>query len=69
MTRDGTFLVEGGKITGPVRNLRFTMSYLDAIAGISAVSSSRKTLRGMLGGTVVPAVRIDAWTFTGATEH
>jgi predicted Zn-dependent protease len=69
MTRDGTFLVEGGKIVGPVRNLRFTQSYLDAIAGVSAVSSSRKTLRGFLGSAVVPAVRIDAWTFTGATEH
>jgi predicted Zn-dependent protease len=69
MTRDGTFLVEGGKIVGPVRNLRFTQSYLDAIAGVSAVASSRKTLRGFLGSAVVPAVRIDAWTFTGATEH
>jgi PmbA protein len=69
MTRDGTFLVEGGKIVGPVRNLRFTQSYLDAIAGVSAVSSTRKTLKGALGSTVVPALRIDAWTFTGATEH
>ncbi len=69
MTRDGTFLVEGGKIVGPVRNLRFTQSYLDAIAGVSAVSTTRKTLRGFLGSAVVPAVRIDAWTFTGVTEH
>ena len=69
MTRDGTFLVEGGKIVGPVKNLRFTQSYLDAVAGVSAVSSSRKTLKGFLGSAVVPAVRIDAWTFTGATEH
>jgi PmbA protein len=69
MTRDGTFLVEGGRIVGPVRNLRFTQSYLDAIAGVSAVSSTRKTIRGFLGAAVVPAVRIDAWTFTGATEH
>ncbi|HYL41499.1 MAG TPA: metallopeptidase TldD-related protein, partial [Candidatus Binatus sp.] len=69
MTRDGTFLVEGGRIVGPVRNLRFTQSYLDAIAGVSAVSSSRKTLRGLLGSAVVPAVRIDGWTFTGVTEH
>ena len=33
MTRDGTFLVEGGRIVGPVRNLRFTQSYLAALAG------------------------------------
>jgi PmbA protein len=69
MTRDGTFLVEGGKVVGPVRNLRYTQSYLDALAGISAVGSNRKTIRGFLGGVVVPAVRIDNWTFTGATEH
>jgi Predicted Zn-dependent proteases and their inactivated homologs len=69
MTRDGTFLVEGGKIVGPVRNLRYTQSYLDALAGVSAVSSERKTIRGFLGAAVVPALRIDAWTFTGVTEH
>ena len=33
MTRDGTFLVEGGRIVGPVRNLRYTQSYLDALRG------------------------------------
>jgi PmbA protein len=69
MTRDGTFLVEGGKIVGPVRNLRYTQSYLDALAGVSAVGSERRTLRGFLGSAVVPALRIDAWTFTGTTEH
>jgi len=68
MTRDGTFLVEGGRIVGPVRNLRFTQSYLEALAGVSAVSSTRKTLRGFLGAAVVPALRTDSWTFTGVTE-
>jgi predicted Zn-dependent protease len=69
MTRDGTFLVEGGKIVGPVRNMRFTQSYLEAIGGVSAVGRERRTLKGFLGGCVVPALRIDAFTFTGATEH
>jgi predicted Zn-dependent protease len=69
MTRDGTFLVEGGKIVGPVRNLRFTQSYLAALAGVVAVGRERRTVRGDFGGVLVPAVRIDGWTFTGATEH
>jgi predicted Zn-dependent protease len=69
MTRDGTFLVENGRIVGPVRNLRYTQSYLDALAGTVAVARDRRTLRGFLGGVVVPAVRIDGWTFTGGTEH
>ena len=69
MTRDGTFLVEGGRIVGPVKNLRYTQSYLAALAGTVAVARERKTLKGFLGGVVVPAVRIDGWTFTGGTEH
>ena len=68
MTRDGTFLVEGGKIVGPVRNLRFTMSYLDALAGVEAVGRDRRCLRGFLGGSVVPAVRLSSFSFTGATR-
>jgi len=69
MTRDGTFLVEDGELVGPVKNLRYTQSYLDALAGTVAVARERKTLKGFLGGVVVPAVRIDGWTFTGGTEH
>jgi hypothetical protein len=34
-----------------------------------AVARDRRTLRGFLGGVVVPAVRIEGWTFTGGTEH
>ncbi|HUG48893.1 MAG TPA: TldD/PmbA family protein [Candidatus Limnocylindria bacterium] len=69
MTRDGLFLVEGGEIRGPVRNLRFTQSYLTALAGVEAVGSTCRLLRGFLGSVVVPAVRIASFTFTGATEH
>jgi len=67
MTRDGTFLVEDGEIVGPVRNLRFTQSYLDALAAVEAVSAERLLLRGELGAALVPAVRIGSWRFTGAT--
>lgn len=69
MTRDGTFLVEGGQIVGPVKNLRYTQSYLAALAGVEAVGRERRCLRGLLGGAVVPALRIASWTFTGGTEH
>lgn len=69
MTRDGTFLVEGGRVVAPVRNLRFTQSYLDALARVEAVSAERRLVRGYFDGTLVPAVRISAWTFTGTTGH
>jgi predicted Zn-dependent protease len=69
MTRDGLFLVEHGEVVGPVRNLRFTQSYLSALAGVEAISRDRRRVSGDFSPVVVPAVRIAAFTFTGATEH
>jgi len=68
MTRDGVFLIEDGQLTGPVKDLRFTQSYLEAMANVIAVSRSRKTLIGEFGGSAcVPAVKIDNFNFTGLT--
>jgi predicted Zn-dependent protease len=67
MTRDGTFLVRNGEVVGPVRNLRFTQSYLDALAAVEAVSAERRLLVGEMGAVLTPAVRIGAWRFTGKT--
>jgi predicted Zn-dependent protease len=50
-----------------VRNLRFTMSYLEALANVEAVSAERRCLRGFMGASVVPALRMSAFSFTGAT--
>lgn len=69
MTRDGLFLVEGGQIRAPVRNLRFTQDYLAALAGVEAVSLERRALEGFLGTALVPAVRLHSFRFTGTTEH
>ena len=70
MTRDGTFLVEGGKDrrrrSGTCGSPRATSRRWP---GPWRSRSERKTLKGFLGGVVVPAVRIDGWTFTGTTEH
>jgi predicted Zn-dependent protease len=71
MTKDGLFLVENGRITAPVRNLRFTQSYLDALAAVEAVGSERRAVDAddYLGTIVVPALRIGSFGFTGTTEH
>ena len=52
-----------------MRNLRFTQSYLEALAGVQAVGADRRLLRGFLGSSLVPALRIGAFGFTGVTEH
>ncbi|MCL4466498.1 MAG: TldD/PmbA family protein [Chloroflexi bacterium] len=68
MTRDGTFLVENGQIVRPVRNLRFTQSYLEALRNVEAISKETKLLRDQLGGCRVPAIKVKSWNFTGVSE-
>jgi predicted Zn-dependent protease len=68
MTRDGTFLIEGGRIAGPVKNLRFTQSVLEALSAVRAISSRRKLQGRFFGGIMVPALKVEGFTFTGATE-
>jgi len=64
MTRDGTFLVENGAVAGPVRNLRFTESCLRALSAVEFVGRERRRI----GTTVVPALKLRSFRFTGATE-
>jgi PmbA protein len=65
MTREGTFLIENGRITRPVKDLRFTQSILEALNGTLAISRSTKLqISEYLGASRVPAVRLKAFTFT-----
>lgn len=70
MTRDGTFLVESGKIVRPVKNLRFTESILGAFSGVELMSKETRLLPlYSLGGIVAPAVKVRSFTFTGVTQY
>lgn len=70
MTRDGTFLIENGEITRPVKNLRFTTSYLDALNHVRAISNQSKLFYSDWGGATrsVPAIVVDGFRFTGVTQ-
>ncbi len=68
MTRDGTFLVEKGEIAYPIKNLRFTQSYLEALANVEAVSRETRLQQNWFGGTRTPALKLAEFEFTGATE-
>jgi PmbA protein len=69
MTRDGTFLVENGKIRYPVKNLRFTHSMLDAFSNVEMISKTAKLqVSSWMGASMVPAVKIKGFNFSGKTE-
>jgi predicted Zn-dependent protease len=68
LTRDGTFLIEEGKIKHPIENLRFTESLVKAFNNITAISRKPKIAEGFLGPKVVPALKIEDFTFSGGKE-
>ena len=60
MTRDGTFLIERGRITGPVQNLRFTQSILDALSDVEMISQHGQ----LTGDGWAPAIKVAKFSFT-----
>jgi predicted Zn-dependent protease len=70
MTRDGTFLIENGKVTKGIRNMRFNESVLDVLAraekiGMPAVPT---VFDYTYNCVVAPPVQIRGFNFTGVTE-
>ncbi len=68
-TRDGTFLIENGEITRRLKNLRFTESMIRAFANVEAISRDTRLTRDWWSTfiSVLPAVKINGFTFTGST--
>ena len=67
LTRNGTFLIEGGRVVGGVPNLRFTQSYVDALrpGNVLGVGDDAR----LFGGTYhVPTVHLAEWNFTGGAK-
>ncbi|HWH95546.1 MAG TPA: metallopeptidase TldD-related protein [Baekduia sp.] len=71
-TRDGTFLIEDGRITRPLRDVRFTDSVLRILAATEALGASPRLTseaeyygRRFAYGTVCPALRAGGFRVTG----
>jgi predicted Zn-dependent protease len=67
MTRDGLFLIEDGEITTPVKNLRFTQSYIEALRNVEMVGHEVRREHTGLSVVRAPALKVSAFNFTGAT--
>lgn len=68
MTRDGTFLIEDGRITRAVKNLRYTQSYVEAMNHVEMIGRETKLEPAIFGYSRVPALKISRWNFTGTSE-
>jgi predicted Zn-dependent protease len=68
MTRDGTFLIENGALTRPLKNLRFTQSAIEALEWCEALTSERTFVGTEEGASLVPGILLERFTFTGQTS-
>jgi predicted Zn-dependent protease len=73
LTRNGVWLVEDGRIVRPVTNLRFTQSYLEALApgAVRGMGSDLTLVGGAtfgFGAYVVPSLHLESWNFTGGAK-
>ncbi|HEV8488202.1 MAG TPA: metallopeptidase TldD-related protein [Candidatus Limnocylindrales bacterium] len=71
LTRNGVWLVENGRIVRPVKNLRFTQSYIEALApdAIRGIGSDASLISGGFGGSyLVPSLHLASWNFTGGAR-
>jgi predicted Zn-dependent protease len=71
MTRDGTFLIEDGRIARAVGNLRWSEALLAALERVQGISRARQAVPGFWGRSVsvVPSLLVRGWTFTARQEE
>jgi len=72
MTRDGTFLIENGRVTKRLPNLRWTQSMVEAFSNVQALTKERRivgTWWNLLGGTIAPTMKIRDWHVTGVQKR
>jgi predicted Zn-dependent protease len=72
LTRNGTFLIEDGEVSGAVGNLRFTQSFVDALGEgrVQAIGGDDRFASGEFGDgmIVAPSLQLASWNFTGGAR-
>ncbi len=73
LTRDGLYLIEKGKVTRPVKNMRWNETPIVAFNNIEAMTAPERVVSGEgAGGSglalVCPAARIREFTFSSSSD-
>jgi len=68
MTRDGTFLIENGRIAAGIRNFRFNQSLLEMLSNVEMLGPAVRAAGEESFDMVVPAMKVRGFHFTEATK-
>jgi predicted Zn-dependent protease len=68
MTRDGTFLIENGKVQAGIRNFRFNESLLHTLSNVEAMGTPVRASGEESFDMVAPAMKVKEFNFTEVTK-
>jgi len=69
LTRDGTFLIENGKLSKSVKNFRFNESPIFMLNNLEALGRAERVAGTEAGGDVVmPAIKVHDFNFTSLSD-
>jgi len=72
LTRDGTFLIENGRVTRPVQNLRWNESPINILNNIEMMGRPERVLASESGdvgpAVIVPALKVRGFNFTSVSD-
>ncbi|MGH9746713.1 MAG: TldD/PmbA family protein [Candidatus Acidiferrales bacterium] len=68
MTRDGTFLVENGRVSGGIRNFRFNQNILEMLSNVEMLGPAVRAAGEESFEMVVPAMKVNNFHFSEATK-
>jgi predicted Zn-dependent protease len=68
MTRDGTFLIENGRVQCGIRNFRFNESLLHTLSNVESMSMPSRSSGEESFDMVVPAMKVNDFNFTEVTK-
>ena len=68
MTRDGSFLVENGRISTGIRNFRFNQNILEMLSNVGQMSPAMRAAGEESFDMVVPAMKVRDFHFTEVTK-
>jgi len=68
MTRDGTFLVQDGKIAGGIRNFRFNQGILEMLSNVEMLGPAVRAAGEESFEMVVPAMKVRNFHFSEVTK-
>jgi predicted Zn-dependent protease len=72
LTRDGTFLIENGKIARPVTNFRFNQSISELLSNVEMLGRPVRTAADETGGAgtpiFVPAMKVKDFTLSSISD-